>query len=222
MHLLKWILKIVMRFLAGTMLFLGLYALCYFFVPCFDNGWDSAQHDGDIDVYLIQSGVHTDIAMPWNHSEMNWSAVFTENSPMDSMLTYVAVGWGHKKFYMETPTWADLTFENAFSAAVGIGQTALHVRTIPEPVEDNHVRRMTLNASQYKALCVYIQRTAGGVSEPAQAIEQLRQPHDLYYEAMGRYHALRTCNTWVSDALLAAGQKGPWWTASTDGLFLEK
>lgn len=220
MHILRYLFRFLIRALGLLILFLLIYACCYTLVPKFKNGAQDYSPEGDIHVYLLRSGVHTDIVMPWQNEVKQWSEVFKANQPGDTSMRYLAVGWGHRKFYMETPTWADLTVANACSAAVGIGETALHVRNIDEPVVGPDCRCIMLNSQQYKTLCEYIQCTTGQTSTSAQAIEKLRQPHDVYYEAVGRYHAFRTCNTWVSDALWAAQISGPWWTASTDGLFL--
>jgi uncharacterized protein (TIGR02117 family) len=44
--------------------------------------------------------------------------------------------------------------------------------------------------------------------------------NDAFYDAKGSYSFLNTCNTWVNDALKAAGQKAAWWTPTDYGIFL--
>jgi uncharacterized protein (TIGR02117 family) len=202
--------------------FLGIlvavYLICYLLVPFCGNGCDHLSSHNHIKVYLVPSGVHTDVVVPWQNDVMDWASIFRENRSTDSNRTYLAVGWGHKKFYMETPTWNDLTCKNALSAACGIGPSAVHARTIYEPVCGDPNRCMLLTTEEYISLCNFIRYSAFAENSPARAINQLVLENDRYYDARGRYSALRTCNTWVADALMAAHQPGPVWTASTSGL----
>lgn len=214
----KRLVKGVLRVLGGFFIILLLYLCCYFLVPHCGNGCSGSAPKDYIEIYLVNSGVHTDVVVPWNDGAKNWGETFPQNQPQDSNLTYLALGWGHKKFYMETPTWNDLTVANALSATFGVGETALHVRNIPRPFCGEPNRCIWISNQDYANLCRYIERSAKAEIQPAKVIEQLMYPHDKYYEATGHYHALRTCNTWVADALLAANQKGPIWTASPQGL----
>ena len=89
------------------------------------NGAEKA----DITVYLISNGAHTDIAMPLRHPAFSWARYA---SPQDTAgggpnARYIAVGWGDRKFYLETPTWGDLTAATALRAIGGLNPTALHV-----------------------------------------------------------------------------------------------
>jgi uncharacterized protein (TIGR02117 family) len=213
------VLKYIRITLIGFLLVVVCYATCYFFMPYWSNGFKSNQDHEGIEIYLVRSGVHTDVVMPLYHSTQDWTKVFTQSSPLDSTLDHIAVGWGHKAFYMETPTWSDLTVKNAVSATFGFGASAAHVRTIAKPSNDPSCRTMIVNERQYQSLTSYIKATVCAQDSAAIAIPLLAQPHDLYYEAQGSYHALRTCNTWIADALIAAEQSGPIWTASTEGLF---
>jgi uncharacterized protein (TIGR02117 family) len=215
------VLKYIRITLIGFLLLVMCYMACYFLVPHWDNGFNSRQDFDGIEIYLVRSGVHTDVVMPLYHPTQDWTTVFKQNRPLDSTLNHIAVGWGHKAFYMETPTWSDLTAKNALSATFGLGASAAHVRTIARPAHDPTCRVMMVNEHQYESLTSYIKATVCAQDSAAVPIPLLAQPHDLYYEAQGRYHALRTCNTWIADALIAAEQSGPIWTASTEGLFHE-
>jgi uncharacterized protein (TIGR02117 family) len=221
MSAVKTCIKFITRALAVVLIILSCYVACYVLVPLVGNGFDENTPNSSVTVFLLKSGVHTDIVVPLKNESFDWTTVFSGNSTSDSSLDYLAIGWGHKKFYMETPTWADLTLENALSATMGRGETALHVRNISRPMAGADTRQILLSSEQYLALCAYIQGSSRQ-SKQAEPIQQLNYTHDMYYDAKGRYHALRTCNTWVSDALIACGQAGPWWTASTDGLFLKE
>jgi uncharacterized protein (TIGR02117 family) len=194
---------------------------CYFVVPYFRNGCSVyLSHESYCKIYLLQSGVHTDIVVPIHTDVIHWDQIFDHNKfDRSEEWSHLAIGWGHKAFYMETPTWGDLTLKNACAATFGFGSTALHVRNISAAFPNQVYREIELTRAQYQCLTQYILATATINQSKAVAINRLVQDYDRYYEANGRYHALRTCNTWIADALMAAGQPGPIWTASTAGLF---
>ena len=60
--------------------------------------------------------------------EIDWSQKFPYEDTVakDSTLRYIAIGWGDKGFYLDTPTWADLKFSTAFKAAFWLGNSAIH------------------------------------------------------------------------------------------------
>jgi uncharacterized protein (TIGR02117 family) len=217
----KRILRILIKCGIFLSILIGLYMVCYLVVPCFRNGCSAyLSHEPYCKIYLLQSGVHTDLVVPIHTEVVHWDQIFDQNKfDRSEELNHLAIGWGHKAFYMETPTWADLTIKNVCAATFGFGSTALHVRNIAAPMPNQVYRELELTQSQYRCLTEYILATATIKQSNAVVIEQLVQDYDRYYEANGRYHALRTCNTWIADALMAARQPGPIWTASTAGLF---
>ena len=93
--------------------------------------------------------------------------------------------------------------------------------SINEPKEREDYRRLVLTADQYDALVNYI--LASGKRNDAGAF--IRIPHDGYgdtdafYEGVGRYSPIFTCNTWVNSALKACGQKCCLWTALSGPIF---
>ena len=64
--------------------------------------------------------------------EIDWSQKFLYEDTVakDSTLRYIAIGWGDKGFYLDTPTWADLKFSTAFKAAFWLGNSAIHTTFI--------------------------------------------------------------------------------------------
>ena len=82
-----------------------------------------------IPIYILTNGVHTDIVLPIKNEQYNWSNLlkFQHTKSKDSTSKFVALGWGDKGFYLETPTWADLKTSTALKAASGLSSSAMHV-----------------------------------------------------------------------------------------------
>ena len=94
----------------------------------------------EVSIYILTNGVHTDLVMPIKHELMDWSkeVKFENTVSQDTVAQYLAVGWGDKGFYLQTPTWADLKFSVAFKAATGLSTTAIHATYYQTMKEDTN------------------------------------------------------------------------------------
>src|SRR5688572_14938065 len=88
------------------------------------------EEDGpeDVSIYIMTNGVHADIVVPVKSEAMDWSSQvkFSNTTGNDSSMQWLALGWGDRGFYLETPTWADLKAKVALSAAFGLAKTVIH------------------------------------------------------------------------------------------------
>ncbi|HOB24230.1 MAG TPA: DUF2459 domain-containing protein, partial [Kaistella sp.] len=57
--------------------------------------------------------------VPVKTPEIDWSQQIPFKTTLSKRtdFKYLAIGWGDKGFYLDTPTWADLKFSTAFKAA---------------------------------------------------------------------------------------------------------
>jgi len=78
------------------------------------------------EIYVVSNGVHTDIILPLE--SINTQII--QNLHLHPNTKYVAFGWGDKGFYLNTPTWGDLTFSTAVNALFLKSQSAIHVPNI--------------------------------------------------------------------------------------------
>lgn len=120
--------------------------------------------------------------------------------------THLEVGWGDREFY-RTP---NPTLTTALRAAVASGGSVLHVAAFDGPVEryfpDAGVVEVTLSPRGFEALCRFIDAShARDGRERATPLGPGWYGRSRFYPATGRYHLLNTCNTWVAEALRAAG-----------------
>lgn len=163
-------------------------------------------------VYVASSPVHTDLVVPIRRDEWDWSSRFPAESfpePAD-WATHYAIGWGDRGFYLDTPTWNDLTVGTALKALFLPSGTVVHVQASHDPARYEGYTRIDLSPEAYGELCEAI---AGSLADDAQPIAgDSYGDHDNFYPARGAYSALYTCNSWAGDKLKRAGVCVPMWT----------
>jgi uncharacterized protein (TIGR02117 family) len=169
-----------------------------------------------IDAYIVSNGVHADFVFPVRSPTMNWTRVFPLNDflAVADEISFIAIGWGDREFYLNTPHWKDLTVARAMNALLGHNQSLLHVAYI-RPIDLSHGEsyRLPLTESQYSTLAKYVLKTARlsggkGISVPGRGYGF----NDAFYEATGSYSLFNTCNAWVGRGLLRAGVTVSRWT----------
>jgi len=133
---------------------------------------------------------------------------------------YLAIGYGNRDFYLNTPAWRDLTVKRALGAAFGNGRTLMHVDHESDPQPSVDERPVILSADQYARLATFIQasfdRGPDGRTLPLRGRGYGRS--DVFYEARGGYNAFYTCNEWAGQALRAAGVRVGMWTPFTQSI----
>lgn len=209
------------RFVFGLIAFVLLYIVMAFvlsYIPVNTN-----PDKGDIAIYINSNGVHTDIVVPVKNDLKDWTKdiLYTHTKAKDSLMNYLAFGWGDKGFYLDTPEWSDLKASTAAVAAFHLGTSAMHTQFYKQMKEDNECVKIMITREDYSLLVNYIAESfrpddAGKV--------QLIKGHsynnrDAFYEANRKYSLFYTCNTWANNALKAANQKAALWTPSDTGIF---
>ena len=177
----------------------------------------------EIPIYILTNGVHTDVVLPLKSEHYDWTnQLKTEHTKAkDTTMNYVALGWGDKGFYLETPTWADLKASTALKAASGLSSSAMHVTFYKEMKESKSCKKLQISSDNYKKLILFINESFQTKSGEFLKIETeaVYGKHDVFYEANGSYSLFYTCNSWANQALKAANQKAALWTISDSGIF---
>jgi len=180
----------------------------------------------EVEIYILTNGVHTDIVMPTRSEQIDWSQEIKPGHTeiADNTYRYLAMGWGDKGFYLETPEWADLKASVAFKAAFGLSTTAMHTTYYSSITESETCKKMMVSKEQYARLIKYItdsfQKDANGHFIKIETDANYGQT-DAFYEANGSYSMLQTCNSWANKALKYSGQKACAWTIFDTGIFLK-
>lgn len=216
----KWIIISILCFIGLVLIYL-LAAFCLSRISL-------AEEPGGKDevmIYIKTNGVHTDIVVPVQNDQKDWSkdVTFENTTAKDTAQKYLGLGWGDRGFYLETPTWADLKASVAFKAATGLSRTAIHATFFKAIHEDSTCRKILISKEQYQRLVQYIDNSF----EKDEHGHSIHIPtnanygeHDAFYEAKGRYSLFHTCNTWANNGLKACGQKSCYWTPFDTGIFL--
>lgn len=187
-----------------------LFALAGWVGSSIPRNGDWVEPETGIAILVGSNGVHTEIAMPLVTPERDWRGTFPVSDIIASQrdYTHVAVSWGERQFFLETPTWADVNPLTVVNALTG-GEAVLHVAHYVRPAPSHDYREITLRPEEYRQLA---DRIAAQLA-PATTRETLPGygAHDVFYTATGTYHLGNTCNQWTSDQLAAAGVKiGAW------------
>jgi len=180
------------------------------------------------DVHVLKSGPHSDFFVPVKSDVHDWSTdfLYSSNINPDTNLAYLAIGWGDKDFYLNTPTWGDLTSGTALAATFGTGTAAVHASYYYGVPNDRPMIKLSLTQAQYERLVDYIRGTLHCDNKGARIMcvsdfPGVNGDHDRYYEAYGTYSMVHTCNTWINNGLKACGQKACLWTGFADGIFYQ-
>ena len=181
----------------------------------------------DVAIYIKTNGVHTDLVVPIKTVQIDWSQKIKYSATHladTTKMQYLALGWGDKGFYLETPTWGDLTFRVASKAAFALGTTAIHATFYEQLPQNDSCKKIMISSGQYARLITYIyaslQKDKLGNPIPI-ATHANYGNADAFYEANGSYSMLHTCNTWANNGLKNCGQKACFWTPFDTGIFLK-
>ncbi|MCJ8164476.1 TIGR02117 family protein [Pontibacter sp. E15-1] len=175
-----------------------------------NNGFAQAHtEDERVEIFVTSNGVHTDFVVPVATPYMDWrQKVPLEHFPAaDSSYTYLAFGWGDRRFFMQTPSWRDLTPGVALSASLWPTPAAMHVAYVSSKlIPTRQQQPVLLSPEQYQQLVAYIDASFQKENGAYRHISGSGYTgQDTFYEANGKFYILHNCNNWVSKGLKAAG-----------------
>ena len=104
-------------------------------VGLFPANRDFRAPDHGVKIYVFSGPVHTDLILPVESPSKDWRKAFPSEGFATSpdAFSHVAIGWGDRGFYLETPTWAELKASNAVKAMLLPSQSVMHVDFRFEP-----------------------------------------------------------------------------------------
>lgn len=217
------LLKYLGIFLLGLIAFLGLYLLAGFGLGRMGVAEEKGAKD-EMSIYILTNGVHTDLVLPIKTEQIDWSQSikFENTKGKQTDYNFIAIGWGDKGFYLDTPTWAELKFSTAFKAATGLSTAAIHCTYYRQMKEGADCVKIDISKDQYRRLIQFIQKDLikkeNGELKVI-ATDANYGDSDAFYDATGSYSLFTTCNSWTNRALKAAGQKASVWTPFDKGIF---
>ena len=177
-----------------------------------------------IKIFVTSNAVHAELILPIKNFVINWNEQFPQSHFRQnvSAATHVAIGWGDKGFFLETETWDDLKLSTAANALWLPSSTCLHVTMKSVVARGSNCRMVSVSETQYQNLVASINNSFQR-NELGQVIIVENQSYggnDAFYESLGTYHMLNTCNSWVGRGLKEAGVCVGWMTSLPKTVFL--
>ena len=204
-------LKIILLLLVGIV---ALYVIASYLLPLIpvnEKGGDHAKKTSLI--FLDGNGVHIDYVF----AREDLPADFVDLLTPDPNAKYIAFGWGDQGFYLQTPTWAELKPSVAIKAMLLPSPTAMHVTDHREEVEV--WRPVRLTPAQLAELIEFVKVAFNWQEDRILQIPDASYgDNDRFYLAMGNYHSLYTCNTWINEGLKQIGVRTGIWASNQFGV----
>ena len=168
---------------------------------------DQLSSDSGKTIYLTTNGVHLDIVMAIEDvSEGLKKGLRLKDEK------FLSFGWGDEDFYLNTPTWNDLTLKNAFSALFLNSSTLIHLTRYTN--ENSVWVSVSVSDKQLVKLNDYILNTFQlDINGNKIILEDKGYSfNDDFYKSEGSYSCINTCNSWVNSAFKESGLKCSYWT----------
>lgn len=170
-----------------------------------------------IEIMVGDNGVHTELVLPLVTPEKDWRATFpaVDVPASTAPYTHIAISWGEREVFLNTPTWSDLTLSTAIGALAG-GEALIHVAHYIRPAPGPDNRPLRLTRGQYAKLVARIE--AALVPNHRHTRHRGYAEYDVFYAARGEYRWDNTCNQWTSDTLATSGVRTGRWTPFAGGV----
>jgi uncharacterized protein (TIGR02117 family) len=196
----------------GTMALLTIAALT-------PRQWSaSSQQPGcKFKVYVSGDQMHTNFFVPVRTDAFDWSQhldLATIGKQASADYRYLQFGWGDRIFYVETPSWDQVSLSSAVRSLVLQNPAALFVKghTALPHYPNETLKCVSLSEGNYVKLMHFLE--ASFQTDPQGKVQRLSSGQDgdsSFYDATGRYSMFKTCNSWTADGLRAADVNTPLW-----------
>jgi uncharacterized protein (TIGR02117 family) len=184
--------------------------LCYLLVSWITSNISTSPKEypnKNTTIYALSNGVHVDIIIPVKAVD---EALYNKLN-IKAATQYIAFGWGDKGFYVNTPTWGDLTVKTAITAIFLKSPSAMHVTEYQ--YKSKHWNAVKIAQEQVQYINNYIGKSFRENDKKFVKIPSYSYgKNDAFYEANGSYSCLQTCNTWTNDAFKESAIKTSVWT----------
>lgn len=209
--------KIVGWALAGLTAIILLFAVTGWIGSAIPRNGDWREPEQGVEIMVGTNGVHTELVLPLVTPEKDWRPVFpaADLALPDRDYTHVAVSWGEKEVFLNTPTWWDLSPVTVLRIAGIGGKGLIHASHYVRPAPSEDFRTLTLRSAEYRRLVAAIERS---LPRGTRVRHAGYGSQDVFYDAPGDYTVTNTCNQWTSDMLAAAGVRTGWWTPFAGGV----
>ncbi len=217
--ILYWIGSVLLLLLSMLIAY-GLILLLGTIIPA--NPSFKPEVDG-IDLYIHTNGLHASFIMQAKHEAFDWNPiVLPELFEAQGPGTYLGFGWGDKAIYLDIAEWNELTVGLAFRTLFLPTPSLMHIDAYSE-LPTTNILHTRVSKAKYINLCEFIHQTFALDEDKQVKLIPGRgyTSNDQFYEAVGKYHAFNTCNTWAQRALKQIGVRTASWTNIDRSIFYQ-
>ena len=190
------------------------YFIVSFVLTCVPYNRFFNKNEGEKVIYISSNGVHLDVIIP----KADMDKDLLSGLETSDEVNYFSFGWGDENFYINTPTWNDLTLKNATEALFLKSTTLMHVTNYSKEYKKwikINCSKKELDELQSHILTSFNLDENGGKQI---LIDKGYTINDSFYRANGNYSCLKTCNSWVNELLKKSGMKSCLWTPYNFGV----
>jgi uncharacterized protein (TIGR02117 family) len=212
----RWLRRTALLLAALLLVYVGFLLLG--FVPV-NLGYEPPPADDRVRIFVRSNEIHTDLVLPVVSPEIgsDWRRLFPpEHFKADVRgEKYLAVGWGNRRFFVETPRWADLKISAVFGALFWPSESVVHVEYLYDAAPGANMQEVYLTREQYKTLSQFVAASIGPADAQEHAVPATTATYnnfDRFYTSPGKYHLFNTCNQWTGRGLKRAGVPTGIWT----------
>ncbi|MFN0116198.1 MAG: TIGR02117 family protein [Paracoccaceae bacterium] len=219
---LRWLAKLA----AAPILLIVVWLLAGLAGGLIPSGGDTAQDGRDLRIGLLRGPIHFDFLLPLDpETRADYQFAGAQGRlPINAAgARWLLVGWGSEAFYTTAGTYADVTAGAVLRAATG-DRAVMRLDALGELPEAGAPGLIWIGLSQarYSRLraSILADFTRDGSGSPVPSGAKGLGPTDAFWQAEGRFDALRTCNVWVGRKLRAAGLRFGIWTPTPQSVAL--
>lgn len=210
-----------LRAIVGWLLLIvGLYMLAALVGSHIPANGNWRQPVKGIDIFVETNGVHVSLIVPMAAVGEDLSDLIRPEhlANRDLYGTHAMIGWGHGRVYRNAETWGDVKSGDIASAIVGSNFTTLHVYHLIDPQPLPYRKRLRVSSEQYRSIVADIRQTFSLNSRKESKAHIGYDADNLFYDSVGHYSALNTCNNWTANILKNAGVRVGVWTPLPGGV----
>lgn len=170
--------------------------------PAVVNHTDMPGENGQHEIYIVSHEWHTGIVIPANRIQTQLPALRERFGD----IAHIEFGWGDRDYYQSSEATTGITLKAVFWPT----DSVIHAVAVPRKVEsyfaNSKVEKVCISGRGYTALVQYI--SSSFFKDAEGEIVTLKTGlygSSQFYEAVGDFHLLNTCNNWTAKGLQSAG-----------------
>ncbi len=210
--------KKIIKYTIRTVLFILMLILSYFIlavVLALISTNPTNHHCDETETIFIQTnGIHLDFILDINDIDTGLI------KKLDGIghPKFIAFGWGDKGFFINTPTWDDLSTKTVVRAMFLKSSSVMHITKHYK--KRNSFIEIKICKEQREKLIAYIEKSfATNSDNNFLKIEGAGYTtRDYFYEGKGSYNCIKTCNEWINRGLKKADIKTAIWSPFDEGI----